>query len=142
MLKPGGRAVLEVLSPHILEPLDRFEKVLGPKANTILNRQRRETMPGGHTHDQWCKLFEEAGFNIEASRNTIPNTFLVDMWNVGLRPISHLLIQMVDNLNQDNRRNIKREWVDILMELCLPLMDLPEDIDKEKAPYMMFNLVK
>ncbi len=142
MLKPGGRAVLEVLSPYILEPLDRFEKILGPKATAILNRQRRETMPGGHTYDQWREIFEKAGFNIESARNTIPNTFLVEMWNVGLRPISHLLIQMVDKLDPDERRAIKQEWVEILMELCLPLLDIPVDIEMEKAPYMMFSLVK
>ena len=142
MLKPGGRAVLEVMSPYFLETLDRFEKVLGPKAIAILNRQRRETMPGGHTYDKWCELFEHTGFNIESVRNTYPNSLLMDIWNVGLRPISHLLIQMVDTITPENRRRVKSEWLEIIMELCLPLIDLPGNVAMEKAPYIMFDLVK
>ena len=142
MLKPGGTAVLEVKTPFLFETLEQLEGVLDKDAIDILDRQRRKTMPGGMRHEEWTKSFEEIGYsNIEA-RNVYPNKVLIDIWNIGLRPISHLLIQMSDNLSKEDRARIKGEWVTIFYELFKPLLKLDPNYEIEKAPYLCFILTK
>ena len=67
---------------------------------------------------------------------------IVDFWNIGLRPISHLLIQMADSLSVKERKKIKEEWVDIFFELFKPLFSLKQSYTPENAPYLYFQLKK
>ena len=66
----------------------------------------------------------------------------MDFWNIGLRPISHLLIQMSDELNIEKRKRIKEEWVNIFLELFKPLLKLNQSYSIENAPYLSFTLEK
>ncbi|MFH1070335.1 MAG: methyltransferase domain-containing protein [Candidatus Glassbacteria bacterium] len=142
VMKPGGRAVLEVKTPYLLDTLDRLGKHLSPEAVSILDRNRRATMPGSRTYRQWRDVMDGAGFRVEDARSVYPNRILVDIWNVGLRPVSHLLIQMADNLKPDDRLRIKREWVEIFSTLFRPLLDLPPDHALEQSPYLCFLVRK
>jgi len=138
----GGTVGLELLTPYLLETLDELEDFLSKEAVSILNRQRRETMPGLKDYNEWKKIVENAGFTIEEATSTYPNKIIVDIWNIGLRPISHLLIQMVEPLSPEERIRIKREWVDIFYELFKPLLYIKENYTFEKAPYLYFQLKK
>jgi SAM-dependent methyltransferase len=140
--QPGGTVGLELLTPYLLETLDEYEEFLSPEAISILNRQRRETMPGLKDYGEWKEIIENTGFTIEEASSTYPDKRIVDIWNVGLRPISHLLIQMAENLSPDERIKIKHEWVDIFYELFKPLLKLPLTYSLEKAPYLYFQLKK
>ena len=131
-----------LLTPYLLETLDEYEEFLSPEAISILNRQRRETMPGLKDYGEWKEIIENTGFTIEEASSTYPDKRIVDIWNVGLRPISHLLIQMAENLSPDERIKIKHEWVDIFYELFKPLLKLPLTYSLEKAPYLYFQLKK
>ena len=142
MLASGGLAVLEVMTPYMLDPLNALEPIVGPRATRILNRQRRETMPGLRTTKEWSELFGEAGLAIEDIRIVYPSKTTVQMWNVGMRPISHLLIQMAENLEPDQRRRIKAEWVEIMYDLACPLLSLPPSYDLDTAPYLAYLLRK
>ena len=138
MLRPDGTAVLEVLSPYLMETLTDMEKYLPKKAIDILDRQRRATMHTKLKTSDWKKLMRECGFKIEQTKCVYPNKLLIDIWNIGLRPISHLLIQMPDDL----KRKIKEEWVEIFYELFKPLLKLPMTYKTEEYPYILFVLKK
>lgn len=142
MIRPGGKVLLEVLTPHLWKTFDKLSAFLSAEAIDLLDRKRRETTPGGHLYPEWVELFESAGFKLVEARNVFHHSMLVDMWNVGLRPVSHLLIQMVDNMSPEQRLAIKREWVDIFMELFKPLLGIEPDYTLENAPYLMFHLTK
>ena len=43
------------------------------------------------------------------------------IWDVGLRPIAPLLVKMTQALSPETRASIKREWVDLMIELLEPL---------------------
>ena len=43
------------------------------------------------------------------------------LWDVGLRPIAPLLVRMTDGLNRKTRAAIKRDWVELFLELLTPL---------------------
>jgi len=142
ILMPGGRAVLEVMTPFLLETLNKLEKYLSPEAIAILNRQRRETMRGPRKYDEWKKIILSSGLKIEEARSVYPNRTLIDIWNIGLRPVSHLLIRMTDSLDREERLAIKREWVDIFHTLFRPLLSLPVNYNLDDAPYLCWIVKK
>lgn len=140
--KPGGTVGLELLTPYLLKTLDNFEKFLSAEAIEILNRQRRETMPGLKKYDGWNKIISNTEFEIKEVRSVFPHKMIVDIWNTGLRPISHLLIQMSNALSDEERLKIKNEWIDIFFKLFKPLLNLPETFTLENSPYLYYILKK
>ena len=142
LLKPGGTAIFQIITPYQLETLDDAELILTKEAVKILNRKRRETMLGRRTHKQWCKMFTDQGFEIEEVKNVFPDKLLIDIWNTGTRPLSHLLIQMTDNLSKKDRQSIKKEWVDICYKLLNPLLNMKETYTLNNSPQLLYVLRK
>ncbi len=140
--KPSGTVGLALLTPYLLETLDEFEKFLSPDAIEILDRQRRQTMPGLKKYDDWNRIIRNTGFEIKEVRSVYPHKMIVDIWNVGLRPISHLLIQMSNSLSDEERVKIKSEWVEIFYKLFKPLLNLPQTYTLENSPYLYYILKK
>ena len=82
------------------------------------------------------------GFIIKDVHCVFPDKLPVDIWNIGLRPISHLLIQMADSLSLEERKKLKKEWVEIFYKLLKPLLSIKQTYSIEKAPYLTFILNK
>lgn len=142
MLDNDGIALLEVMTPYHFSTFDKISPYMSDKAIKILDRKRRETMPGLKDYNEWKRIFLNQGFSIQEVKNIYPEKFIIDIWNIGLRPISHLLIQMVEKTSYDERKKIKKEWVDIFLELFKPLLKLNTDYSFEKSPYLLFVLKK
>jgi len=142
ILKPDGTLVLEVATPYFYELLDQLEKIFSPEAVSYLDRNRRSGGRGKITYDEWLKLFEECEYKIKDVRCVYPNKILLDIWNIGLRPIAHLLVQMDEELKTETRKKIKNEWVEIFYQIFKPLLKLPQTYTLENAPYLMFILEK
>ena len=139
---PSGMCSLEVLTPHRYEILNQLEDILSPTAISILDRKRRENTPGLKEFSEWKEIMKNAGFEIVEVKSVYPHKILMDIWNIGLRPISHLLIQMSDSLEPEKRKKIKNEWVEIFYELFKPLLIMKESYTLENAPYLSFLLKK
>lgn len=142
ILRPDGIVVLQTMTPYFLETLDQMKKYLSKEAIAILDRKRKETMPGASSFEEWKRLFLNAGFKIESVKSIFPDKVLIDIWNIGLRPIAHLLIQMCEDLPCEKWIKIKQEWVEIFYELCKPLLSLKQTYTLEKAPDLLFVLKK
>jgi len=142
IVQPGGEVILELATPYFYETLDDLQNILSEEAITILDRKRRETSPGLKTFSEWKEIMENSNFTIAEIKSVYPNKLLLDIWNIGLRPISHLLIQMSDNLTLEKRGAIKKEWVEIFFTLFRSLLKLEQTYSMEKAPYIMFRLKK
>ncbi len=142
ILHPDGTAILQVMTPSHLETLNDLSEFLSPKAIEILDRKRRDTMTIDWDTNDWKNLILVSDFKIKEIRNTYPNKLIMDIWNIGLRPIGHLLIQMSDSLPLEKRRQIKKEWVDIFYELFKPLLNIEEKYTDETQPYPCFILSK
>ena len=138
VMRPGGRLATTVMTPLLLNTLDRLAPILSPTAISILDRKRSETMRGSRAVSDWEYLLKNAGFKIDYIESVFPTEYLIDIWNLGLRPISHLLVQMTEELSFQRRAEIKAEWVEIFFELMLPLVSLPNTCPLDKAPYAMF----
>ncbi len=142
LLKPGGRVILEVATPFLMQTLNKLSPILSPKAISILDRKRRETVMGLRNYTQWRKTFLENKFKIIEEQSVHPHHSIIDFWNIGLRPISHLLIQMSENLTGNERSKIKQEWVDIFFELFKQFLYLNSEFSLERSPYLSFILEK
>ena len=139
--KDGGFVSLEVLSPIRYEIFNELKKYFSTTAIDILERKRRQNTPGMKSYEQWNEIMQNTGFKIEEVKSVYPHKLITDIWNIGLRPISHLLIQMADALPENDRDKIKKEWVEIFYELFRPLLNLNQSYTLEKAPYLSFLLV-
>ncbi len=137
ILRPGGRLATTAMTPLMLNTLDKLRPILTPKAISILDRSRSTTMPGGADAATWEGMLKKAGFRVEHMESVFPTENLIDVWNIGMRPVSHLLIQMSEELSDRRRAEIKQEWIEIFYELLLPLVSLPNICPLDKAPYLM-----
>lgn len=139
---PRGNVALELLTPHRYETLIQLEQFLSPRAIEILDRKRRANTTGMREYSEWKEIIENAGFTIRQVDSVYPHKLIMDIWNVGLRPISHLLIQMSEALSKEERVRIKEEWVSIFFELFKQLLTLKTSYDLENSPYLTFLLEK
>jgi hypothetical protein len=75
----------------------------------------------------WETRFANAGLIVERAVPFITRTH-AHLWDVGLRPIAPLLIELANNVTPQTRSQIKRRWVDLFRELCAPLCDPDVDL--------------
>ena len=126
------------MTPLLLSTLDRLAPLLSKKAISILDRKRSDTMRGSCAVSDWERLLKNAGFKVDYVESVFPTENLIDIWNIGFRPISHLLIQMSEELPVQRRAEIKAEWIEIFFEIMLPLVSLPNTCPIDRAPYAIF----
>ena len=136
--KPGGKAIFQVMTPELYGTLDRLEVMLPQNAISILDRNRRATAPGVYDYGGWSDVIAQAGFQIESVEPVFPAENLLDIWNVGLRPIAHLLTRMANTQSPENRLEIRAEWVDIFYEILGPMVLWPMSYQSSEAPYLQF----
>ena len=78
------------------------------------------------SQQQWTAKFEAAGFEVESCKAYLPK-LVIQAWDIGLRPISPLLIEMTDALTPEMRLEIKRKWVATLLPMLAPLCEITDD---------------
>lgn len=139
---PGGKVALELLTPYRYKTLVQLEQFVSPKGIEILDRKRRANTTGMREYSEWKKIIESSGFKIRQVNSVYPHKLVMDIWNVGFRPVSHLLIQMAEALDQKDRIRIKEEWVEVFFELFRKFLTLETSYDLENAPYLAFLLEK
>lgn len=142
IVHPDGKVLLHVLTPEIYNTLKKLEHILTLDAIKILDRKRMKFTPSQFETKKWTKIIKNAGFKIVETRDVFPNTFPIHVWNIGLRPISHILVQMSQKLTENEKKKIKKEWVKIFYELFRPMLKLEKDHSINKSPYLLYILKK
>jgi len=117
---PTGRVILHVkLTAMRAYTLDAFRGVLGDRFLDIVGRGRMDCWPTLADRKTWETRFCRAGLTIHDVTPIASRTH-AHLWDVGLRPIAPLLMKMVRAINPRTRASIKREWVDLFLELLTP----------------------
>ena len=143
ILDNNSMAVLEFSTENLLSTIFQMKPILDKKAFDILDRQRSIEMKGiKYNTKDWISYIKKAGFIIEDIRVAWPNKYIVDFWNTGLRPYSHLLIDMANSINPRHRLKIKEEWVNIFYNILKPLCERPKGFKLKEASYITFILRK
>lgn len=73
------------------------------------------------SYDAWKEIIEKAGFEIEDCVPHLSKT-LIQIWDIGLRPIFPMLKKMTGHLDENSLLEIKREWVDLFMKIGEPIV--------------------
>ncbi len=108
----------------------------------LIDRGRSENIKLCRSEAQWTKDFNAAGFNVVMHRQYLSKT-VIEAWDIGLRPISSLLIEMSNKLSSEDRLNIKKKWIVHLMMLIEPICKLNWVTDDDFPPaFHMFILEK
>lgn len=74
------------------------------------------------TYQEWKKIIEEAGFEIEECVPHLSKT-LIQIWDIGLRPIFPMLKRMTQRIDTESLMEIKKDWIDLFLELGQPIID-------------------
>lgn len=118
--KPGGKLLLQVKLDSIAQyTLEAFRGVLGDRWLDIIGRGRVETWPTLADRATWEQRFAVAGLKIESAVPFITRTH-AHIWDIGLRPIAPMLVRMANGLAPQTRTAIKKEWIELFVELLLP----------------------
>lgn len=119
--RPGGRVVLQVkLADMARYTLEGFRPQFGERFLEIIGRGRWSCWPSVASRAEWERRFAAAGLAILSAAPLATRTH-AQVWDVGLRPIAPLLVRMANAIAPDTRAAIKRDWVELFMELLEPM---------------------
>ncbi len=144
ILKPGGRAFLFLQTKNFTkfcksyhpEDYPTYEKTL-----RILNRSRVESHLWQSDLEEIRQLAKEYGFSVLHHRYCYSQFFL-SMWDIGLRPLSPVLIDMANSFNAGQRKKYKKQWVEILYEILRPIYDEETKNSPKNGGYILVILEK
>ncbi|HPM42372.1 MAG TPA: methyltransferase domain-containing protein [Candidatus Omnitrophota bacterium] len=94
----------------------------GWKFCKVLNMDRYRRIVNCHTYEEWKEIFANAGFEIESHSHYLSGRF-IELSEAGLRPLSKVLIKMANSLGEPKRAEIKREWIETLMRIIVPMAE-------------------
>jgi SAM-dependent methyltransferase len=121
VLQPGGKIILQVKLDCLSRyTLDAHRAALGERFLDIIAGDRLNCWPSLTDRLTWERRFGRAGLTIEQATPFITKTH-AHIWDIGLRPITPLLVKMANALSPQTRAQIKDEWVGRLLELTEPL---------------------
>ena len=142
VLHPEGKAIFVLKTPavhHFLETLEQnWGDQLGTDLIDLLDRGRKNNKQHLYDRKGWTKKLGNAGFETVDCRTSVTSLHAA-MWDIGLRPVSPHLIKMAYSLPQEQRVEIKRDWINtwqrLLSSFCDPSLNLSR---QQKPPELIF----
>lgn len=124
ILRAGGQAVLCLQDDRFKEYCVTYRwRELNSEVLRLLNRGRSESSRWTISYKELVALAQATGFHIK-SHSYYLSPLTLRAWDIGLRPLSPVLIRLVGGLDERNRRSIKREWMDIVRPFVAELYQL------------------
>lgn len=128
VLRYGGRCC--VMLPNITYLESSFYYSLYEKGGhkefkflELIDRGRiKDNLKVVKTYSQWKEIIENAGLVIEECVPHLSKT-LIQIWDIGLRPIFPMLKRMTEYVDNDALLEIKREWVDLFQKIGEPIIE-------------------
>jgi SAM-dependent methyltransferase len=93
--------------------------------------------------EQWTEYFKRNGFVVADHHLYLTNP-VMDIWNLGTRPIAPLLINMSNMLSGEQREVAKAEWVDYFAKFFMPIIEgeFERKVGEGEASFHFFALEK
>lgn len=148
ILKPGGRACL--MLPNITFPQFSFYNQLYVKGRDprwkfleMLDRGRfSDNIRQAKSLGEWQAMFEQAGLAIERHHSHL-SKLTIQAWDVGLRPLFPVLLEMANELPPEKLVVIKDKWMQTMMAFIKPLVEIDREIPGDEEPaFHCFELRK
>ncbi len=106
-----------------------------------INRGYNSLFKHCYSKEKWINIFERNGFNIIDHRQYL-SKIIMEIWSVGTRPVSHLLINMSNKLDDKNRITVKSEWINYFYEFFTPLIKFDWECDRVTEPAFHFFVLE
>lgn len=93
--------------------------------------------------EKWSALFRSHGFKIQHHQTYLTDP-VMEIWNIGTRPIAPLLIEMANRLAPVDRGRSKLEWVQYFRNCLSPMIEgeIESGAAEEKCAFHFYVLEK
>lgn len=141
ILHPNGHALLCLPDRTFLEWCASYRwKEERSELLRLLNGARRESIRWTVSSKELATLTKRAGFKVVSERRYLSPVTL-NVWDIGLRPLSPVLIRLVQRLDEADRLTVKQEWMGILRPFLRELYALDQK-DRGRGGYYCLYLKK
>jgi SAM-dependent methyltransferase len=107
----------------------------------LIDRNRSNNIKLCFSREEWTAEFEAAGLLVTNCRRYL-SPLTLGVWDIGLRPLSPVLIEMANLLTNDQRTSIKEKWLSVLSPLVEPLLEMEASADAGDGGFFLFELVR
>jgi len=133
ILRPGGRACL--MLPNRTMPEFSFYNQLYVKTGDQkwkflekLDRGRfKDNIRQARSGPEWESLFKKTNLKVIERSMHLSKT-VVQIWDIGLRPLFPVLKKMADQISPENYVDIKSEWIDTIRQFLEPILDMDDEL--------------
>ena len=146
VLKPGGKLCLFVPNATFKTKAGLYYSA--PHAGDRAHLNYFDRGYGGlihHCYDTatWSDPFARNGFSVQDHHLYLTDP-VMEVWNIGTRPISPLLISMANKLQKADRDLVKAEWIDYFVKFLQPLIEgeFERKVPESQAAFHLFVLEK
>lgn len=129
VLKPKGKCCIMLPNISYLESSFYYQYYLmgGQKSQfdflKLIDRGRiQDNLKIVRKRKEWEEMIGEAGFEIISCVPHLSKT-LIQIWDIGLRPIFPLLKKMTQNIELNKLMEIKEEWVNVFEKIGYPIIE-------------------
>lgn len=146
ILKPGGVACL--MLPNSTFPQFSFYNQLYVKGSDprwkfleILDRGRfADNIRQAKSLVEWQAMFKHAGLEIERHHAHL-GKLTIQTWDIGLRPLFPILLEMANELPLEKLISIKEKWIQTMAAFIEPLIKIDKEIQgEEESAFHCFEL--
>lgn len=145
VMHPDGKGVFALFTEHVHDFLRRlsnkYESELGTNLIEMIDRGRSDNHERLYDDEGWTRKLNDAGFEVVERKQTV-SWWHVNMWHIGLRPISPHLIRMAYGLPLDQRLSVKADWLDTWEGLLKPFAERGFDFGRETLPPELVYVVR
>jgi SAM-dependent methyltransferase len=139
VLRPGGQACL--MLPNRTLPEFSFYNHLCVKAGnpawTFLEKLDRgrfaDNIRQARSGEAWEAMFVSAGLQVKSHSAHLSKT-VIQIWDIGLRPLFPVLHKMAEALSTDQLLPIKEEWIATLRQFLEPLVGMDGYLGQGEEP--------
>lgn len=148
ILKPSGIACL--MLPNITFPQFSFYNQLYMKDGDtrwkfleMLDRGRfADNIRQAKSLSEWQTMFDQSGLKIERHHSHL-SKLTIQAWDIGLRPLFPVLLEMSNALPPEKFIYIKNKWMQTMMAFIGPLVEIDRAIPGNEPPaFHCFELRK
>lgn len=146
LLSDSGRLILFVPGEHFKAKSWLYYEAPHQGGRRYLNffdRGYAQLIHHCYSSTRWSSLFESNGFGIRFHQAYLTDP-VMEVWNLGTRPIAPLLIGMANRLDPFERERSKTEWVEYFHSFLRPLIEseLDSDAKEENCAFHFYVLEK
>lgn len=136
---PGGQVCL-MLPNRTLPEFSFYNQLYKKTGNSDwrflekLDRGRfTDNIRHARSAEEWEQMFTVAGLHVAIHNNHLSKT-VIQIWDVGFRPLFPVLRRMADTMHDDILSDIRREWEDTLREFLLPIVNMDSILNQGTEP--------